>query len=148
MKLTEILNKKVDYEVERASGTLFHTRAEIGGRIINFAAVEEAFGEWELSFGEMTATRATYAKTGSGNELEVFAMVKDSILEFISRNAPDVMYFTADKEGKKEKNNRAELYDRLIKRFKIPGYKYSREKGDLHDRFLFVKNGHDYTAAY
>jgi hypothetical protein len=138
MKLDEILNKKIDYEVVRSSGSVFHTQAEINGRTINFGAVEEGNGEWELEFNEKKNGRNTYVATGSGGELEVFSMVKASIEEFVQRYHPRVMFFTADKED--GKTTRADLYDRLAKRFKIPGYTYKRIKDEKHDVFSFVEN--------
>lgn len=129
MKLNEILNKKIDYEVVRADNGVFHTRAEIGGRIINFSAISSDHDDnWEIQFNEKNAKekQPTYARSGSGKELEVFSMVKDSIMELISRYHPATMYFTADKEH--EGDNRANAYERLIKRFKIPGYSYQRQE--------------------
>lgn len=140
MKLNEILNKKIDYEVVRAVGTLFHTQATINDREIHFSAIDEEDGSWELSFGEKKAGgKVSYGKTGSGGELEVFSMVKASIEEFVQRYQPEQMHFTADKDGDEKGNTRADVYERLMKRFKIPGYSFKRVKRDNHDWFLFSK---------
>lgn len=140
MKLTEILNKKVDYEVVRATNSVFHTRATIGDRVINFGAIDEE-DYWELSFGEKTKDgKVTYKQTNSGNELEVFSMVKDSILEFITRYNPAVMELTADKSEGQEVNTRANLYGRLINKFKLPGYTVNRESKNGTDVFRIVKD--------
>jgi hypothetical protein len=135
MKLNEILDKKVDYEVVKSSSSVFHTRAEINGRIINFGAVEEGPGEWEIEFNEKADGKITYAATGSGGELEVFAMVKASTEEFVQRYKPRVMMFTSDKDG----TGRSKLYDKLAKKFKIPGYTYLKGGTDKHDIFTFVE---------
>jgi len=137
MKLNEIMNSKVDYEVVKARGGVFHTQAEIGGRIIDFAAIEEMDGEWEISFGEKKGAKTAYGLTGSGAAPEVLAMVKDSMLEFVERYQPEKMYFTADKEG--DKDNRARVYERMIKRFNIPSYKYSTNDSGKSIRFTLTK---------
>lgn len=144
MKLTEILNKKVDYTVIKATNDTFKTRATIGDREITFTANSTDDGgddDWEISFSEMQPGRlTTFDRTGSGNELEVFSMVKDSIIEFISRQQPQVMVFTADKSEGNEKNNRANLYARLIAKFKVPGYAVEREKlGQTSEIFRIVR---------
>ena len=141
MKLNEILNKKVDYEVVKATSTLFQTRAEINGRTINFGAVA-GYGDmddtWEIQFAEkVEGGKPTYKKTGSGKELEVFSFIKDSITEFVSRYHPEKMDFTADKEG--HDDNRADTYERLLKRFKIPGYEFERENHDGASVFSITK---------
>lgn len=137
MKLNEILNKKIDYEVIHETSGMFKTSAIIGNRTIIFIAIEEEPGNWELSFGEKISNgKTTYDKTGSGSELEVFSMVKSSIEEFIQRYSPPTMFFTADKDQvDTEVNVRSAVYDRLIKRFNIPGYKYTRLQTKTHDLF-------------
>lgn len=145
MKLNEILNKKVDYEVINAKSVFFQTRATIGDRIINFGAVDNDDGSWDIQFAEKTKEgRTTYKKTGSGNELEVFSFVKDSLLDFISRYQPEKMCFTADKDSE-EKDNRANTYERLLKRFigTIPNYSFSSiadQKDNKSTLFFIVKN--------
>ena len=138
MKLNELMNTKVDYEVVKARGGVFHTQAEIGGRTIDFAAIEEMDGEWEISFGEKNGNgKTSYGLTGSGAAPEVLAMVKNSMLEFVERYQPEKMYFTADKEN--DKDNRARVYERMIKRFNIPSYKYSTYDSGNSTRFSLDK---------
>jgi len=138
MKLYELMDTKVDYEVIKARGGVFHTEATIGGRVIAFAAIEEMDGEWEISFGEKKeGSKTAYGLTGSGAAPEVLAMVKASMLEFVERYQPEKMYFTADKEN--DKDNRARVYDRMIKRFNIPSYKYMKGDFGAATRFTLTK---------
>jgi hypothetical protein len=138
MKLNELMNSKIDYEVIKAHGGVFHTRAEIGGRIIDFSAIEEMDGEWEIAFGEKNGNgKTSYGLTGSGAAPEVLAMVKDSLLEFVERYQPEKMYFTADKDD--DKNTRARVYERMIKRFNIPSYKYKSGSFGESIRFTLTK---------
>lgn len=145
MKLTEILNKKVDYEVVKSTSDTFKTRATIGDREIVFTAYPVEDGEgtesWEITFGEKLKNgMTTFDQTGSGNELEVFSMVKDSIMEFINIYSPQTITFTADKDNNGAKNNRAELYSKLISKFKAPNYEVDRKSlGQGADIFRIVR---------
>ena len=142
MKLNEILSKKVDYEVTKETSERFDTMAKIGDRTISFTSGKVDHGDsletWDVEFAEIKNGKKTYAASGSGNELEVFSMIKDSILELVSRYHPDKITFTAQKEGEGDK--RANAYERLVKRFNIPGYTYNRDKeySDF-DQFEIVK---------
>jgi hypothetical protein len=137
MRLSEILNRSVDYEVVRATGGMFKTHAVINQREITFTAEEEQPGEWLISFKERDQQGVdTYGKTGSGGELQVFSMVKNSISEFVSRYQPDVMSFTSEHD---QGDNRSGLYAALLSRFKLPGYVTQRDVGSSHDDFKLVK---------
>jgi hypothetical protein len=150
MLIKELLNKKVDYEVDKQTANTFSTSATIGGRIIKFVADRADSDDWDIEFAEHTDEndrKGTYKLSGSGNELEVFAMIKDSILELIQRYHPARLIFTADKDNGSGK--RGDTYERLIKRFKIPGYSYDRSeeshgfiggKAAMHDQFVIVRN--------
>jgi hypothetical protein len=138
MKLFELLDRKIPYTVLKETGSVFKTSAVINGRIIVFTAAEETPGVWDLEFSEKNKNNpvlTTYGSTGSGAELEVFSMIKDSILEFVQRYEPTSMVFTADVDG----SARVALYDRLIKKFKLPGYEYKKSDSDKHSAFSFTK---------
>lgn len=128
MKLNEILNKKVAYEVIEDEHGIFATSAKIGERyIIFFAGDEHDDGVWEIEFKESKTSKhhgSTFDLTGSGNELQVFSMVKDSIKELISKHKPKSIVFTASKTNGSSK--RADAYERLLKRFTVPGYSFER----------------------
>lgn len=133
MLLNELLNKKVDYEVLKAGKYQFITQAKIGDREIRFEASNEDDDEWGVAFEEIRSNengtvKRTFNASGSRHELEVFAMVKDSMLEFVQRYQPLEITFTADKDGgKKDKMARANVYAKLFDRFKIPGYTMGKE---------------------
>jgi hypothetical protein len=152
MLLNEILSKPTDYMVIADTATYFATSAKIGGRKIIFNAVKEGKKPWDISFQESKIVDGkitnTMKATGSGNELEVFAMIKASLLQFIKQYDPESMTFDAHKGEKTaddERNVRADLYERLLKRFKIPGYTVERETRTRGDSFTITKDKH---AAY
>jgi len=138
MLVKELLDKKVKYKIKRAESDLFKTIATIGGREIEFTADEEVGypREWVATFSEVKKIESTehrdYGKTGSGSELEVFSMVKDSMLEFIQTYDPMMITFTATKDADGN-GNRADLYARLLQRFKIPGYSIKRRSVSTYD---------------
>jgi len=143
MLLAEILNKKVEFEITNSGRKDFNTEAVIGNRKIMFDAESDNGLSWDVVFYERDlnshpASRS-YSVTGSGKELEVFSMVKDSLLELIKQKNPDEISFTADKKG--GNTTRADLYDRLVKRFKVPGYSYTRDTSSSNDYFLLRKDG-------
>lgn len=140
MKLNEILNSKVDFDIVRDDTYNFETRATIGGRDITVRFLRQGESdEWSVSFGELKDDdKVEYDATGKGSEHQVFAMVKASIMEFTKKRAPQEMAFCADKT--KGKLNRSNLYDRLLRRFKIPGYSFERHDGELRDWFYIEKD--------
>jgi hypothetical protein len=130
MKIFELLDTKVQYEVVRHTATSFWTRAEIGGREIEFRAVKNDEGDgWEIMFAERTPKHLyrngkpighnlSYAATGKGSALSVGTMVVDSLREFIDTYKPQSIDFTAEKsEPAREK-----IYARAMSKF-FPEYK-------------------------
>ena len=145
MKCSEIIKEVFDSSVKgklvRATNDLFTTRATIGDRDIVFNAVhndtEEGKSIWEIEFTEKAAGSTTYGKSGSGNELQVFSFVIDSIKELVSRYYPDELTFSAHKED----GNRSRLYQVMIKKIKLPGYHPAPvEAGRYDDMFRIVKD--------
>jgi len=139
MKLNELLNKKVDYEVQINTHEDFVAVATIGGRNITFKAeYRDTTDDWLINFAEVDEKKRAYGKTGSGNELEVFAMVKDCILEVIKLRKPRQLRFSASIENGKD--NRASLYRKLLDRFKVPGYEVNTKKSGESETFRIVRN--------
>lgn len=127
MKIFELLDTKVQYEVVRHSANSFWTRAEIGGREIEFRAVKnDGYDGWEIMFAERIPASVakgaphnmTYAATGKGHALAVGAMIVDSLKEFINTYKPQSIDFTAEKsEPAREK-----IYSRAMAKF-FPEFK-------------------------
>ena len=140
MKIAEILDRKVEYTVEIDNDLQFQTKARIGDRIIVFDADTEA-GEdvWGIVFWQTTLEGKSmrFEITKGGNELEVFSMVRDSMNQFIEKHKPATIKFSADKS--RGATARTNLYDRLLKRFKIPGYTHEKRSGNLDDYFILTR---------
>ena len=146
--ITEVFTSNVSSEVVRATPDLYTTKATIGGRVIvfNAAQFENEHGEsiWEIDFVEYekNGIDATFGKTGSGSELQVFSFVIESIKDLIATYHPDELIFTSSKADK----NRTKLYQRMMNRVKVPGYHaapvyVSGEYAD--DYFKIVKDNLD-----
>ena len=126
MKLFEILTKKfTDLEVNEDNEDQYNVTANVGNRNINFDAqrwTDEEFSYWEVDFSEEKMTdgklRNTYALTKAGKEFDVFAFIKQCMEQFIQKHHPNMIKFTADKEGSE---SRASVYERLLKKF-LKGY--------------------------
>ena len=119
MRLHEVFTSDVKGSVVRRTPDVFVTEAFIGSREITFTA--DRFTEyWEVGFIEKApGKRTTYGISGSGNELQVFSFVIESMKLFISLYSPEKIIFSADKDDR----NRGRLYLRMLQRISIPGYK-------------------------
>lgn len=147
MLVAELLNTKVKFEEDPENDTYtYSTKAKIGDRWIHFYAEGDPDSEWLISFTQSQhedGFKSTFKLTGSGDELKVFAMVKDSVLALVAKHHPKTMVFAASKDDEtKDKNTRGDLYARLVKRFSIPGYTAARSTNtkDHKDDFTLVKD--------
>lgn len=146
MLLVELFDSKIDYKVEVASAHKFMTSATIEDREIIFVSEIEDQGRYgmeaTIEFGEMKPgrdgkKRITYDLTGSGGEMKVFSMVGQSVKEMVNRYQPDMILFTADKDGK-ETSKRADVYEKLLKKF-APEYEAMRKDAGQSILFQLVK---------
>lgn len=123
MKISEILceafDSKVDYDVVKQTSDLYRLEAEINGRKIKVTFSKSVGNSWDFEFAEQQGTKWTTAKTGSGGELQVFSFVKQALIEFIEIYHPEFIEFTAFEEDGSE---RGRIYEKFIKRLKLPDY--------------------------
>ena len=74
---------------------------------------------WELVFMINGKTRAT----GAGDQFRIFATVLEVTKDFIEKENPEEIMFTADKPEGNE--SRTKLYTRMVKKYLSKGYKVS-----------------------
>jgi len=138
--LIESFDSNVQGKLVRATNDSFTTKADIGNRTIVFNASSFKQDEkdiWEIEFTEKTSGNITYGKTGSGNQMQVFSFVIDSLKELISRYSPDQIIFGSHKED----NNRTSLYKRMATKIKLSGYHLADIESDSYtDKFIIVKD--------
>ena len=136
-KIQEAFDTKVDYRIDRETDDRFVTSAIIGERKISFvAAIEDRSQKsWDVYFVQTTPAgkSLSFAATGSGNELEVFSMVKSSMEEFMKKYEPNIVTFTASKLTGSTRGN---LYDRMVRKF--GGGKYDIARTEVHGDDLFT----------
>lgn len=125
--IVELADRKAKFDITRADEKVFDARATIGDRRIDFSAVQMGgkFGFWNVVFSEEwydeeeKEWRGSIDVTGSGKEFEVLSLIVSCMKEFLKRNDPDEIRFSAAKGGKS--NTRAAIYrklaDRLLKGF-------------------------------
>jgi len=137
MRLDELLNSNVSGKVIKQTENVFITSAEIGNRTIRFSADSYGPEQWEIAFLEQSSSKGdTFGTSGSGNELQVFSFIVESIKLFISMYAPAEIYFTSEpSEG-----SRSKLYARMIKKISVPGYTNSVVPNTGNHHFQIIRD--------
>jgi hypothetical protein len=139
MKLDELLDRKVAYEVLRDKPDLFVTKATIGERDIVFSAEQFAGDDglyWGVAFEEHRDGDHTYAATGSGDEFKVTSMVAASMKEFLQRYSPERVTFSAEKTGPDDP--RVAIYRRLADKL-LRDYTRSEFDSGVDTSFKYVR---------
>ena len=137
MKLHEVLDSVVDYEVKDNTAGRFWIQSKINGRLISVFFYRDPGDVWELIFAEKPKDNPdsvfwSHKKSGSGGELKVFSLVMIAIKEFLKIHQPKTIFCSSTKSG-----NRARLYEKLLK--KIPGYTLSKEEKEHEIIFTLTK---------
>lgn len=144
MKLQEILDSKVPYEVVTSTARTFRAKAKIGGRYITFEADDNMNGGWDIQFSETDGDEGSspaFGKTGRGNELAVFSMVSAAFKEFLDRYHPPAITFTADKDDKGS-DTRAKLYRKLLDKY-LKGWTRDEIEYRKSTHFTYTKEDPD-----
>ena len=137
--LLELGDSSSNYEVIESDADSFKTKATINKRVIVFSASMDDPGEMHIEFWELKdpnidlkySSNRTYGLSGSGGEIKVLSMIGNSIKEAVARYHPPMIFFTAEKE--ENSNKRADIYEKLLKKF-LPGYEAVRtEVGSAFD---------------
>lgn len=118
MKLTEILDSKIDFKITNDTNDWLSIESEIDGQNYVFSA--ESFDNyWEITFiNSKTGFRLT--KNNNGNEFKIFTLVGKLIDLLIKKHNPNII-----RMGAANGENRLELYKKLAK--KIPGFTLSTD---------------------
>jgi hypothetical protein len=151
MLLNELFDKEAKFKIETDKENLFQTSDDVNGRKIVFDAmlVDNDEEVWEVSFrqiGGKNTTGASHGVTGAGGEFEVLNMIKDSMIEFVKKHDPKKIIFTAEHDAGKSKLARGNVYEKMIKRLKVPGYTLDRFESEEHegaDQFILTKDGYE-----
>jgi hypothetical protein len=139
MLIHELLDTKVDYQIIKDSGGEYIAARKIGDRTIevNFLDTRsKETGIYLVGFFEIDKDgNKSMRVTNSGSALEVLRMVSDVITDFITERKPNKIMFQADSE--KGKNSRSDVYERLLKKFKMSGYSFDRKANSFGSTTYF-----------
>lgn len=117
MKLLELFDSKVKYEIQDKSPGRFFVTSQVGDREIGVFFYRDSGNIWEIIFAQRSKNSESWshALTGSGEEFKVFSLVKSALDDFLKRyrNQVDVLYCTANKTS-----NRAQIYEKMLKKVK------------------------------
>ena len=97
------------------------------GTGLEIAFLDQQHNSWMVDFFRDNSTEIT----GEGDAYRVFATVLTAIREFIVKQKPDKLNFSAEKQDD-PRGSRASLYDRMIQRY-ISGTGYALTKQDYPD---------------
>ena len=101
--------------------------------VVYFREIDQAVWTVEFRVGGRQDRRGDKA----GEELQIFSTVIKVIQEFVTDRQPQELMFTAAKQEFGVATNRAQLYDRLVRRFaNKAGYTYT--VSDRDDRSIFT----------
>ena len=97
------------------------------GTGLEIAFLDQQHNSWMVDFFRDNSTEIT----GEGDAYRVFATVLTAIREFIVKQKPDKLNFSAEKQDD-PRGSRASLYDRMIQRY-ISGTGYALTRQDYPD---------------
>lgn len=143
MLLNELLNSKTEIKINRSSDRFFLAETTIGNLKVEYEAMradDRVPDDWEVAFSTVEVDkngdnlgRRNFGITGSGSELKILAFVKECTLMFVKDRNPRVIWFTADKDG--GKSARANVYEKMVQRWNVPGYKFSKTESTNKAKF-------------
>lgn len=151
MLISELLNSKIEVNVERAGFRIFLANATIDNIYIEYEAIRgegHKEYEWDVSFSTIQLDEngkkkgpGKYGITGTGHELQVLSFAKEATLIFVKKCDPKIIVFTAEKE--QNKTARGNVYEKMVKRWNIPGYEYQRSDDRRKAHFTLEREFND-----
>lgn len=121
MVLQELFTSKPSYKVLKDNKEHIEWVAEIGGRTISIDADycedSNVAAYWEVMFAEIINGANSYRMTGNGSAPQVIALVKEFIIDLVSR--PDVKTIMFSAEG----DSRISAYKAMLKRLVPIGWR-------------------------
>jgi hypothetical protein len=139
--ITEAFNQPYSFKWEAGEHGDYDALATLGdGTYLSIMFNNEGDNEWQVEFHRNNSQ----AVTGEGDAQRIFATVLTAIQQFIQKQHPDTIIFSASKdvEQGQSSESRAKLYDRLVQRYATAwGYNaYNEDHGDQVTYELTRKN--------
>jgi hypothetical protein len=107
------------------------------GTYLSIMFNQDGGDEWRVEFHRNNSQEVT----GEGDSQRVFATVLKAIQQFIKKQQPWMLTFSADKEGYSDadKQSRVRLYDRMVKRY-AQAWGYETRQQELSDKVVYELN--------
>ena len=137
--LSEAFDKPYAFNWQRGD----HGDWDISVKLPDGSPLEIAFNHegdnvWQVAFDRGHSQELT----GEGDAQRIFATVLTSIQQFIGKQNPDKLYFSASKDVEPGQNSesRAKLYERLVRRYASAlGYDVTVDERSGHTMFILDK---------
>jgi hypothetical protein len=144
MKITEIITEAFDkpyaFNWQRGDHGDYDVLVKLpDGSPLNIAFNREGDDGWHVAFDRGHSQEIT----GEGDAQRIFATVLTSIQQFILKEEPDRLYFSASKDVEPGQNptSRARLYERMVERYaKSMGYDVVVDDRRGHTMFVLDKD--------
>jgi GNAT superfamily N-acetyltransferase len=144
MKITEIITEAFDkpyaFNWSRGDHGDYDVFVKLpDGSPLNIAFNREGDDGWHVAFDRGHSQEIT----GEGDAQRIFATVLTSIQQFILKENPDRLYFSASKQVEPGQNptSRARLYERMVERYaKSMGYDVVVDDRSGHTMFVLDKD--------
>ena len=102
--------------------------------VVSMGEEEEAY--WQVEFKQLGGpSGAKLDITGSGDAIRVFATVIEIIRDWVRRENPSLFYFSSVSN----EPSRTRLYNTMMNRISLPGYRKSASPGPGTTEFIFIK---------
>jgi GNAT superfamily N-acetyltransferase len=107
------------------------------GTYLSIMFNQDGGDEWRVEFHRNNSQEVT----GEGDSQRVFATVLKAIQQFIKKQRPWMLTFSANKEGRSDtdKQSRVRLYDRMVKRY-AHAWGYETRQQELSDKVVYELN--------
>lgn len=138
MLLMEVFDKPFEWERMESGGTSYVAEFDTGEIRYELEAHETGGDADESDYYTMEFTahfdnHSSQDITNTGKSLQVFATVTVIVRDFIKRNKPNVILFTA------KEPSRVKLYDRLAKLFVAAGFSLEVDTSGQHNKQYWLE---------
>ena len=138
--ITEAFNQPYAFNWQRGDHGDYDVFVKLpDGSPLNISFVREDFNGWHVAFDRGHSQDIT----GEGDAQRIFATVLTSIQQFIIKQDPDRLYFSASKDVEPGQNSesRARLYERMVNRYAAAmGYDVVVDHRGGHTMFILDKD--------
>ena len=133
MKLDEILDKVYPWSyTEKIQGHHYAAKFKTdGGSTVHVVTIIDVSGDTTIA-NVVFMRDHSQSLTGQGDAFKIFSTVVDIVRDTVKQTRPDVIVYAADKG----EQSRVDLYDKMTRKYKPPGYMKIEKMDDIKDPHL------------